>query len=201
MIKSIRYARELGGRDMDACRKSGLSKNHAARSCADAAYAATCGRVDARSQTRAIACKNTTSISVPECGRRVLMWNLPRLASTSALVSDRLTPELSEAWSDGAWRAERLHRGGDFVVVEALAGIADPQHHLAEIRQRGGDDDLAAGIGEMDRVADQVQRDLAQRAGVGDHRRQRVRQRGPDDDAFAVGLRLHHRDAILDECR
>ena len=45
---------------------------------------------------RAIACANTTSISVPECGP-VLIWNWARLASTSALVSDRLTPELSEA--------------------------------------------------------------------------------------------------------
>src|SRR6202044_111840 len=44
---------------------------------------------------------NTTSIRVPECGP-VLIWNRARLASTSALVSDRLTPELSEAWSDGA---------------------------------------------------------------------------------------------------
>jgi hypothetical protein len=32
--------------------------------------------------------------------------------------------------------AERLHRGRDFVVVEAVAGIADPQHHLAEVGQR-----------------------------------------------------------------
>ena len=60
----------------------------------------------------------------------------------------------------GWLHSERLHRGRDFVVVEPLAAIADPQDHLAEIRQRGGNDDLAAGIGEMDRVADQVQRDL-----------------------------------------
>ena len=45
---------------------------------------------------RAIASGNTTSISVPECVP-VLIWNWARLASTSALVSDRLTPELSEA--------------------------------------------------------------------------------------------------------
>jgi hypothetical protein len=44
----------------------------------------------------AIACENTTSISVPECGP-VLMWNCARLASTRALVKERLTPELSEA--------------------------------------------------------------------------------------------------------
>src|SRR6478735_2128005 len=51
-------------------------------------------------QTRATACGNTTSISVPE-RPPVLIWNLARLASTRALVSDRLTPELS-ARSDGA---------------------------------------------------------------------------------------------------
>jgi hypothetical protein len=41
---------------------------------------------------RAIVCPNVTSISVPECGP-VLIWNWARLASTSALVSARLTPE------------------------------------------------------------------------------------------------------------
>ncbi len=94
---------------------------------------------------------------------------------------------------------KRFHRGCNFAVVEPVAGIADPQYDLAEIRQRSRDDDLSAGIGEMDRVADQVQRDLTQRAGVGEHRRQQRRQRRPDDDAFAIGLRLHHRDALLDE--
>jgi hypothetical protein len=57
----------------------------------------------ARNQTRATACENTTSISVPECVP-VLIWNFARLASTSALVSDRLTPELSEAWSTLNWQ-------------------------------------------------------------------------------------------------
>ena len=52
---------------------------------------------------------------------------------------------------------ERLHRCGDFFLVEPLAGVSDPQHHLVEIRQRGGNDDLAAGLGEMDGVADQVE--------------------------------------------
>ena len=154
-------------------------------------------RVDRCRQARATACGNTISISVPE-RPPVLIWNLARLASTSALVSDRLTAALSDR-SDGAGGAERLQRCGDLVVVEAVAGVADPQHHLAEIRQRGRDDDLAAGIGEMDRIADQVQRDLAQRAGVRDHRRQHVRQRGADDDALAVGLRLQHGDAALDQ--
>ena len=46
-------------------------------------------------QARATACGNTTSISVPE-RPPVLIWNLARLASTRALVSDRLTPELSD---------------------------------------------------------------------------------------------------------
>jgi hypothetical protein len=44
----------------------------------------------------AIARENTTSISLPEFAP-VLMWNCARLASTSAFVSDRLTPEFSEA--------------------------------------------------------------------------------------------------------
>jgi hypothetical protein len=44
----------------------------------------------------AIACGNTTSISVPEWPP-VLIWKWARLASTSALVSERLTPDESEA--------------------------------------------------------------------------------------------------------
>ena len=43
----------------------------------------------------AVAREKTTSISVP-VRPPVLIWNLARLASTSALVSDRLTGELSE---------------------------------------------------------------------------------------------------------
>jgi hypothetical protein len=46
-------------------------------------------------QTRATACGNTTSISVPEWPP-VLILNLARLASTRALVSDRLTREFSD---------------------------------------------------------------------------------------------------------
>ena len=80
-----------------------------------------------------------------------------------------------------------------------MAGVADPQHHLAEIGQRGRYDDLAAGIGEMDRIADQVQCDLAQRPRVRDHGRQHVRERRADDDALAIGLRLQHRNAALDQ--
>jgi hypothetical protein len=45
---------------------------------------------------RASARENTTSIRVPECAP-VLIWKWARLASTKALVRDRLTPALSEA--------------------------------------------------------------------------------------------------------
>ena len=47
-------------------------------------------------QAFATACENTTSISVPERAP-VLIWKRARLASTSALVSDRLTPVPSDA--------------------------------------------------------------------------------------------------------
>ena len=60
-------------------------------------------------------------------------------------------------------------------------------------------DHLPAGAGELDRVGDQVEHDLADRARVGDHGRQPGRQRGADDDALAIGLRLHDRDALLGE--
>ena len=80
-----------------------------------------------------------------------------------------------------------------------MTGIADAQHHVAEVGQRGRDDDLAAGIGEADRVADQILGDLAQRVNVGDNRRQRMRQRRADDDALAIGLWLHRSDALFDQ--
>jgi len=99
-----------------------------------------------RSQARAIARKNTTSISVPECGP-LLMWNCPRLAFDQRLVSDQNDAGALGGLIRRGLRSERLHRGCDLVVVEPLAAIADPQDHFAEIRQRGGNDDLAAGIG------------------------------------------------------
>src|SRR6266481_4450631 len=57
-------------------------------------------------QLRVSAFENTTSISVPERAP-VLMWNCARLASTRALVSERLTGEPSEASSEGG----RLRNG------------------------------------------------------------------------------------------
>ena len=53
--------------------------------------------------------------------------------------------------------------------------IADPQRDVAKVGERGRHDHLAARIGEMDRVADQVHRDLAQRRTVGDDRRRHLR--------------------------
>jgi hypothetical protein len=94
MMKINPNAQETGGAngalkkeiEQEPCRASGLRRDTFPQ------WPLGCGR----SQARAIARKNTTSISVPECGT-LLMWNCPRLASTSALVRDRLTPELSEA--------------------------------------------------------------------------------------------------------
>src|SRR5690348_7761756 len=51
-------------------------------------------------QLRAIARENTTSTRVP-VGAAVLKLDRARLASTNALVSDRLTGALSEALSEG----------------------------------------------------------------------------------------------------
>src|ERR1700744_6292540 len=53
-----------------------------------------------RTYARTTACGNTTSISVPE-RPPVRIANFARLASTSALVRDRLTAEGSDALSDG----------------------------------------------------------------------------------------------------
>ena len=87
-------ASKTGDLAIDAFSQADSSKICAAPS----RLGATHSRVERRvglDQTRATACGNTTSISVPE-RPPVLIWNLARLASTRALVSDRLTPELSD---------------------------------------------------------------------------------------------------------
>jgi len=91
-IKSIPNAQKIGGCAIahSSTRDRAIIVPH--KLSLDAAYS----RNDALGCSQAIACENTISISVPECVP-VLMWNCARLASTSALVSDRLTPELSEA--------------------------------------------------------------------------------------------------------
>jgi len=67
----------------------------------------------------------------------------------NALVSGKVECRTDSAWSDGAWvRNGSIAAATSFSL--SLAGISDPQPTLVEIRQRrGGDDDLAAGIGEM----------------------------------------------------
>src|SRR3981081_2200334 len=59
-------------------------------------------RQDGAPHALAAARAKTTSIRVPECGA-VLIWNWARLASTSALVRDRLIPAFSEVLSAGPW--------------------------------------------------------------------------------------------------
>ena len=93
----------------------------------------------------------------------------------------------------------RLGRGADILRAQARAGVAHAQRHVAIVGQRGRDDHLSAGVIETDRGGDQVQYHLAQGAGVRGDMRQAARQRGPDDDALAIGLRLHHGDTALDE--
>ena len=106
-------------------------------------------------QPRATARENTTSTSVPvfaaalEVELRAVGFDQrlgQRQADAGGIVG-RLIRRRGGA--------ERFERRCDFVVIEPGTGIAHPQHHLAEIRQRGRDDDLACGIGKMDRVADQ----------------------------------------------
>ena len=97
----------------------------------------------------------------------------------------------------GGELAERLERGLQFLLAHADAGVAHAQDHLVLVGERGGDDHLPAGAGELDRVRQQIERDLAHRTHIGDDLRQACRQRGADDDALAVGLLLHDGDALL----
>ena len=140
---------------------------------------------------------NVISTSVPSFGV-LLMWNVAWLASASALVSGSPSPVPPGARARrGRDLPERLERGREVVLAHADAGVAHPQHHLAGVGDRGRDDHLPARDRELDRVREQIEHDLAHRARVRHHLRQPRRQRGADDDALAVGLRLHDRDALL----
>ena len=75
-------------------------------------------------QACATACGNTISISVPE-RPPVLIWNLARLASTSALVSDRLTAELS-ALSDFGEVVLRVRDTGRAMNNNEVAAALEP---------------------------------------------------------------------------
>ena len=58
------------------------------------------------------------------------------------------------------------------VPVLTCAGVAYPRNDLMLIGKHSGDDHLAARAGEFDRIRQQVECDLANRAGVGDDLRQ-----------------------------
>ena len=140
---------------------------------------------------------NATSTSVPAL-TALLMLKVARLASASALVSGRPSPVPPEPK-----RAEVAScRNGSSAVSMSFSLMPTPVSRTRSTTSpwsvtRGRDDHLSAGAGELDRVRQQIEHDLAHRARVGDDRRQRRRQRGADDDALAVGLRLHQRDALL----
>src|SRR5439155_16923935 len=57
-------------------------------------------------------------------------------------VDRRTVGRLLRQWE----AAKRLQGRCEFVAVEPGARIADPQYHVAQIRQRSGNEDLATGI-------------------------------------------------------
>ena len=98
--------------------------------------------------------------SVP-CSGALSMAKLARLASTSALVNGRPRPvPLSTIALGGGDLTKRLQRSLDILVRHPDPGIAHPQDHLAIVLQPGRNDDLAAGLGEFDRVGQKVQQNL-----------------------------------------
>ena len=66
---------------------------------------------------------------------------------------------------------------------------------------RARHDHLAAFLGELDGVGEQVEQDLLQPPRIGDDRRQLGRERSSEHDARALGQRLQAADAILDDLR
>ena len=92
---------------------------------------------------------------------------------------------------------ERFERRLHIRLAHADTGIAHAQHRLAAVGKRRRYDHLAARAGELDRVRQQIEHDLAQRPLVGDDLRHPGRERGANDDARAACLRLHDADALL----
>ena len=95
--------------------------------------------------------------------------------------------------------AERLGDGRCLCLARSGAGIAHAQHALLAVAARGRNDDLAAGSGELDRVSQKVEHDLAHGPFIGHDAREPRRQRAANDDTRAIGLRLHDADALLGE--
>src|SRR5208282_5965594 len=71
------------------------------------------------------------------------------------------------------------------------------QYRLAAVGKRRRHDHLAARAGELDRVGQQIEHDLAQRPFVGDDLRHPGGEGRANDDARAARLRLHDADALL----
>ena len=82
---------------------------------------------------------------------------------------------------------ERIADAGEIVVADADAGVLDGEHDDVAV-DLGADRNLAAGMAELDRVRQQIEHDLVERALVGDDvrqlwpgagRRARCRHRAP----------------------
>ena len=96
-----------------------------------------------RPQAFAVACENTTSISVPDRAP-VLIWKRARLASTSALVSDRRLLILQ--WLKRPREHFRPQVDGDLVkdgvcgvLIAEKLGVSQPtvSEHLKVLSQAG----------------------------------------------------------------
>ena len=101
---------------------------------------------------------------------------------------------------------ERRTDALEIVGRNADAGVADAQREL-RARHRGGHRNLAAALGELDGVGDEIEHDLLEGPGIAGHDRQILRRVGDEVDAVLPRLQrqqiaaMHQRGARRERLR
>ena len=144
--------------------------------------------------------RKITSAEVP-APRSLAITSRARFASTSALVtgSPRPVPACLRGAVSSWWKGCMAAAISSSVMPTPVSCTRNLKSPPSITRRR--DDHLAAGIGELDGVGEEVEQDLLEPPPVGDHRRQIGRKRRPEQDALALGERLQAVDASLDQLR
>ena len=91
--------------------------------------------------------------------------------------------------------AEGLQRALEIAGRDADAAVLDPDAERAVLGAVRAQRDAAAGLGELHRIAEEVQHDLLQVLAIDEEARQRAVEIGRELEAAFRGTLLHHADA------